>query len=189
MVEETQVKLIIFSALLSALHDIMGKDGKNSILRFAGLSEYIDKEISPSVDDSIPFDVVKRLIDAMQSLLGHGTNAILYESGRKFAVYLSPFGYSLEEVIHKLEKWFGGKWQLVKAGAENSTVVKIENNPICRGCHSDKPYCHIVSGTLARIREEATGEKSFAKEIRCIAMGHDACQFVIKPYNMKGKRG
>ncbi|MHC1590973.1 MAG: V4R domain-containing protein [Candidatus Helarchaeales archaeon] len=180
MSEERKVKLIVLSAMLSALHDIMGKDGKNSILRFAGLPEYIDKDVPPSLDESVSFIILKKLIDAMHSLLGHGTNAILYESGRKFAVYLSPFGYSLEEVIKKLEDWLGGHWTLIKGKTEDSMLVKIRDNPICKDLHSESPYCHIISGALARIQEESTGMKTIAKEIRCKAMGHENCEFLIK---------
>ena len=46
---------------------------------------------------------------------------------------------------------------------------------------SKTPVCHIISGTLARIKEEATGEKYHVKEIKCIAKGDKSCDFVIKP--------
>lgn len=188
MAEKNEVRIIILSAMLSAVYDIMGKDGKNSILRFAGLDDYIDREVNPSVEESIPFDIFKKFIDSMQSLLGHGTNAILFESGRKFAVYLSPFGYSLEEVVKKLQEWLGGRWEVQKGTDENTTLVRVRDNPICRDVESTSPYCHIISGALSRIREEATGEKSLAEEIHCIAMGHETCDFVIGSLDSAKKR-
>ena len=118
----------------------------------------------------------------MNSLLGHGTNAILFESGRKFALYLSPFGISLEEIIKKLEDWLGGKWSLKKDPKDPDKVtVIIKNNPICQGITSQAPICHIISGTLSRIKEESTGEKFHVKEVKCMAKGDNHCEFVIKP--------
>jgi len=177
-----EVKMIVFSALLTALTDIMGEDGKKSILRFAGLSQFINQEVSPSIDESVSFDTFKALLNSMNNLLGHGTNAILFESGRKFALYLSPFGISLEGIIKKLEKWIGGEWKIWKDPKDpNILIVKIKNNPICQGITSDAPVCHIISGTLARIQEEATGEKFYVREIKCSAKGDDTCDFIIKP--------
>ncbi len=175
--------MVVFSALLTALTDIMGEDGKKSILRFAGLSEYIQRETPlPSIDESVPFETFKALLTSMNSLLGHGTNAILFESGRKFALYLSPFGISLENIIKKLEDWLGGDWSLQKDPKHPETVkVIIKNNPICQGITSKNPVCHIISGTLSRIKEESTGEKFHVKEVNCAAKGDDSCIFIIKP--------
>jgi len=177
-----KVRMVVFSALLTALTDIMGEDGKKSILRFAGLSQFINKDIPPSLDESVSFDAFRCLLDSMLNLLGHGTNAILYESGRKFALYLTPFGISLEDILKKLEKWIGGEWATWKDPKDpNVSIVKIKNNPICQGITSKTPVCHIISGTLARIKEEATGEKFYVREIKCAAKGDDTCEFVIKP--------
>jgi len=151
-VANDRVRLVVFSALLTALNDIMGKDGKNSVLKFAGLSKYLDKEVPPSTEDEIPYEELGALLNSMNELLGHGTNAILFESGRKFAVYLSPFGYSLEEVIKKLEKWLGGKWKIEIIGKDTERVT-IEDCPVCRGLHdAETPFCTIISGTLSRIK-------------------------------------
>ena len=177
-----KVKKIVFSALLTALQDIMGEDGKKSVLRFAGLDEFINKEVPPSLDESISFETFKALLQSMHNLLGHGTNAILYESGRKFALYLSPFGISLEDIIKKLAVWLGGDWEIQKVPDDPAqSILKIKNCPICQGITSSNPVCHIISGTISRIKEEATGIKYFVKEIACIATGDDSCDFLIKP--------
>ncbi len=176
------VRKVVFSALLTALTDIMGEDGKKSILRFAGLSRYINEEVQPSLSESISFEDFSALLKSMNSLLGHGTHAILYESGRKFALYLSPFGISLEDIIKKLEEWIGGEWSFYKDPNDPDIIhIKIKNNPISKDITANNPVCHIISGTLARFKEEATGEKFHVKEIKCIAMGDEACEFIIKP--------
>jgi len=179
-VANDNVRLVVFSALLTALTDIMGKDGKNSVLRFAGLSEYLDKDVPPSTEDEIPYEKLGSLLKSMNELLGHGTNAILFESGRKFAVYLSPFGYSLAEVIKKLERWLGGKWTIEDMGKDIEKVT-IEDCPVCRGLeNADTAFCTIISGTLSRIKEESTGESYDVEEIQCSAMGHKNCEYIVK---------
>lgn len=171
--------MIVFSALLTALHEIMGRDGKNSVLRFAGLDEYVNQEIpAPSIEQVVSFGTFKALIISMQDLLGHGTDAILYESGRKFAIYLTPFGYSLQEVVEKLSSWIGGIWSVIQDNKDS--VVEIKNNPVCKGIISEKPACHVIAGALAKIKEESTGARYFVKEVTCESKGDDHCEFHIK---------
>ena len=180
LVAQKNVRLVVFSALLTALTDIMGKDGKNSVLRFAGLSEYLDKDVPPSTEEELEYGKLQSLLKSMNELLGHGTNAILFESGRKLAVYLSPFGYSLAEVIKKLEKWLGGKWTIenISDGVEK---VTIQDCPVCRGLsNAETAFCTIISGTLSRIKEESTGETYEVEEVKCSAMGHENCEYIVK---------
>ncbi|MHA1785055.1 MAG: V4R domain-containing protein [Candidatus Helarchaeota archaeon] len=185
---DEQVRLVVFSALLTALTDIMGRDGKNSVLKFAGLNEYINKNVPPSTDpkESIPYETFGALLKSMYELLGHGTNAILFESGRKFAVYLSPFGYSLKDVIKKLEKWLGGKWEL-KSHKKDEEIVRISDCPICRDLESKEASCIVIAGTLSRIKEESTGEKYDVKETKCHAKGEECCEFIIKRISEEDK--
>lgn len=176
--EPKEIRMIVFSALLTALHEVMGRDGKNSVLRFAGLEEYIPEIPAPSLEKFVSFETFKLLINSMNDLLGHGTDAILYESGRKFAIYLTPFGYSLSEVVDKLAIWIGGQWTVIKDNEES--IVRIKNNPVCKGIVSERPTCHVISGALAKIKEESTGARYFVKEVTCESKGDNHCEFLIK---------
>ncbi len=177
--EPKEIRLIVFSALLTALHEVMGRDGKNSVLRFAGLEQYINQDVPPSIDESVSFETFKCLINSMNDLLGHGTDAILYESGRKFAIYLTPFGYSLKDVAEKLAIWVGGTWSV--QFAEGKTIVRIVNNPIVKSLAlpKERPSCHVISGALAKIQEESTGEIYCVVETKCEAVGDPYCEFEV----------
>jgi predicted hydrocarbon binding protein len=177
MGEPKEIRMIVFSALLTALNEVMGRDGKNSVLRFAGLEEYINQEIPPSIEESISFKTFRALIDSMNDLLGHGTDAILYESGRKFAIYLTPFGFSLKDVSEKLSNWIGGTWTVLKDNEKG--IVQIRNNPVCKGIVSERPVCHVISGALGKIKEESTGKQYFVKEMLCESKGDPCCEFHI----------
>lgn len=175
------IRMIVFSALLTALNELMGRDGKNSVLRYAGLEEYINQEVPPSVDESVSFDTFSALLSSMQELLGHGTHAILYESGRKFALYLTPFGYSLTDAVSKLANWLGGNVIINVEKDDDEGIVQIKNNPFCliKEMVSKSPSCHLISGALAKIKEESTGHNYFVKEMLCESKGDSHCEFHI----------
>ncbi|MHA1267666.1 MAG: V4R domain-containing protein [Candidatus Helarchaeota archaeon] len=176
--EPKEIRMIVFSALLTALHEVMGRDGKNSVLRFAGLDNFLQEIPPPSIKEVVPYNTFKLLLNSMNDLLGHGTDAILYESGRKFAIYLTPFGYSLKEVVEKLSNWMGGTWSVEKDNEEG--VVRIVNNPFAKGLISNRPSCHVISGALAKIKEESTGDRYMVIETYCESKGDPYCEFIIK---------
>lgn len=175
------IRANVFYALLTSLNDIMGQDGKNSVLRYAKLDEYIDicAPHNISEDETIPYKTFHALLNSMFTLLGFGTSAILYEAGRKWLIYLSPFGLSLKEMIKKLEMWMGGEWELEIR--DDLEIIRIHHCPICHNFKStsEKPICHIISGVLSKIKESGTGEKYQVVETKCIAIGDKVCEFKI----------
>lgn len=194
LTDENEVKIIranVFYALLTALNDIMGQDGKNSVLRYAKLDTYIEicAPQNISEEDTIPYSVFHSLLNSMFTLLGFGTSAILYEAGRKWLIYLSPFGLQLKDMIQKLEEWMGGKWSYEKK--DDFEIIRILNCPVCLHFESTtgKPFCHIISGALSRIKESETGDKYDVVEEKCIALGDEFCEFKItKKYEINFKK-
>ena len=184
-VKKNAIKANVFYALLTALNDIMGQDGKNSILRYAGLEEYITiyRTDNHEENETIPYSTFHSLLNSMYTLLGFGTSAILHEAGRKWLIYLSPFGLSLNKMIKKLEDWIGGKWELhIKDDIE---FVRVYDSPICYNFESitKKPFCFIICGIICRIKESETGEQFDVKEDKCITIGDKYCQFRITKKN------
>ncbi|MHA1371120.1 MAG: hypothetical protein ACTSRA_15570 [Promethearchaeota archaeon] len=124
------VKQVVMSALLEALIEIIGPDGKDSIVRFAGLDEkYLGRNIRPSLMSTLPIDDLIKLSQAMSRLLGWGTKAILRETGRTFAKILTPYGYSLETIRKKLKKWIEGDWELEIKKKREFIKITIINDP------------------------------------------------------------
>lgn len=139
------VRQIVISALLQALSDLLGMDGKDSIVKFAGLGDkYLSKNLRPSLVKSLPKSDLVDLSKAMVRLLSWGSKAILLEAGRNFAKYLTPFGYSLETIAEKLKKWIEGDWEIQIGRKEDSLEIKIINDPF----HTKKPEsgCAIWTG-------------------------------------------
>ncbi|NMC05732.1 MAG: hypothetical protein GYA24_10995 [Candidatus Lokiarchaeota archaeon] len=123
-----KVKQVVFSALLEALNEIIGPDGKMSVIRFAGLSNKYTT-VRPSLVNSLPRSDMIKLTTAMSRLLGFGSKALLRETGRKFAVYLSPYGYSIEALVDKLTKWIEGDWSITIKKDKDTFKFTIKNDP------------------------------------------------------------
>jgi predicted hydrocarbon binding protein len=140
--EKQEVKQVIFSALFDALDEIVGEDGRESILSYAGLKSYSNVR-RPSLLASFPRQDLIKLSNAMSRLLGFGTKAILKETGRKFAIYLAPYGYSLETLIEKLKSWIDGDWD-IKLSREPDGDIKFEihNDPF----EASIPGCYVWAG-------------------------------------------
>ncbi len=124
-----KVKQVVFSALLEALNEIIGQDGKMSVLRFAGLgTKYA--QVRPSLLTSLPKSDLIRLTTAMNRLLGFGSKALLRETGRKFAIFLHPYGYSLEVLVEKMKKWIDGTWDIAIKKEKDSIKITVNNDPL-----------------------------------------------------------
>ncbi len=138
------MKQIVFSALLEALSEIIGPDGKESIIHFAGLDKYSKKYLRPSLVNALPMNDLIKLSNSMNRLLGWGSKAILKETGRKFAIYLTPYGYSLDIIVEKLKKWIDGDWDISieTAGKEGEFKVTIKNDPF----QANTPGSYIWTG-------------------------------------------
>jgi PAS domain S-box-containing protein len=56
--------------------------------------------------------------------------------------------------------------------------------------HSESPVCHYSSGVLLSFMENVSGKKNLLSvETKCIANGHDECEFVIGTLSALRKRG
>lgn len=108
----------VINALLEALHDVLDKDGKLSVIRFSGL-QYSDERL-PSNGYS-QYSDFKKLINAMNILMQFSTTA-QFEIGRKFSFYLHPFGTKIEQFIDMLEEFINDD---ISISIENSKPVHI----------------------------------------------------------------
>ena len=64
--------------------------------------------------------------------------------------------------------------------AEDVWEVKVKNCFICEDIKSNKPECHIVSGTISGVLPIIFKERFLCDEVKCKAMGHPACVFMIR---------
>ncbi|MHA1821466.1 MAG: hypothetical protein ACTSU2_01820 [Promethearchaeota archaeon] len=125
-----QVKNQIVKALLEAIFDVLDFDGKRSIIEFARL-DYLKDELP--TNGGIPYTDFLKLVEAMNILLAY-SNKVMYEIGRKFAFYFSPFGTHLVEFVELVQKNLLNNMQIeINYPSKNKIEIKIYSCPFCRG--------------------------------------------------------
>jgi hypothetical protein len=99
---EKKVQNTIINALLEAFNEILDYDGKRSILSYAQLEHWMNGKLPPSETSSLKD--FEKLIKAMRTLLQYSQD-ILFEIGRKFSIYLDPFGTSFKDFIEMINRY------------------------------------------------------------------------------------
>ncbi|NHI91613.1 MAG: hypothetical protein EAX96_03850 [Candidatus Lokiarchaeota archaeon] len=185
MEEKRKISGTLFSAMLFALDAFMGKDGVISILRFANLDseEFLDLyNANYPANKSVPYDHFARFMNALNNILGHGTDGeIIYHYGKEYlGIKLIPYISSgFEALIASLESWLGGSWHILK-NSDDNYIIKIKNSPLIysKGLHSCT--CYMIGGIFSCAMEQLTGEKYVTKEMKCMSKGDESCLFEIK---------
>lgn len=165
--------------MVSALDDFMGIDGLNSILKFAQLDEFIEKK--PSRIDSISLKKFQAFIDSMMTIMGYGTDKILFHYGKYYlALKFVPYMTELSSFIQNFQEWMGGTW-IIEKDELNEKIIKIQNSPFSLN-YPKKSFttCHIIRGIFEIVMEQLTGEKYICEEIKCSTSGGQCCEFLIK---------
>ncbi|MHA1729893.1 MAG: hypothetical protein ACTSWY_14360 [Promethearchaeota archaeon] len=133
----------IVNALLHAIQDVMGFDGKLSIIRFAGVEHL--KEQLPSHGD-LSIEEFQKLVDSLNYLLLYSKQC-MYEIGRKFSFYLSPYGLPIYDFIALLKK-------SMKSTKIEMKITSKEINIKIYDC----PFCLTMKSFLSKDKEFFTCE-------------------------------
>ena len=112
----------VINALLEAILDILDKDGKRSILKFAGREDLLTEKLPPGTSSREEFI---KILEAMRVLLEFSSQ-ILFEIGRKFSVYLDPFGSSIKDFIIILNKSFISPQFHIKFASDRELDISIQ---------------------------------------------------------------
>ena len=200
--------LVIVNALmrqaLIAIEEVMGKNGLNTVLRTANLSQYIDNlppdDLSPAVKSSD----YARLNAAIEEFYGRGGRGILRRVGKASFQYgvkeqtalMGLAGAALKLLPRKQQIRFvlnGMANALKKSNAQVQVEVEDAGGTIafvartcsvCYGRRSDKPICHLYAGSVSEAVQWATGQPYDIQETHCLAKGDPYCRFeVIEPEN------
>ena len=74
---------------------------------------------------------------------------------------------------------FGLSCEIMKISGE-LWRMKVKDCFVCKDVKSNRPECHIVSGTISGALSIIFKQKFICEEIECKAMGHPACVFMIR---------
>jgi predicted hydrocarbon binding protein len=187
---------------VDAFEQVMGKNGLNAILNLAHLSHLIDNYPPHNLDKAFEFAEYSSLNLALEEMYGpRGGRGLALRAGRAlFADALRHFGalagvgdlaFKVLPLPAKLRIGLPAMAKIFSQVSDQHTTVKEEANeiiytihrcPVCWGrSGSDKPVCFIAVGLLQESLKWVSGGSEFrVNESKCIAMGDEACEFVIQ---------
>lgn len=188
--------------MLEALEDVMGKNGLNAILNLANLGDLIENFPSDNLNKEFDFSDISATNLALEEMYGpRGGRGLALRAGRAtFDDALKDFGalagagdlafkvLPLEAKLHigvpAMAKIFSQMSDQISTveSREHDFIYTIHRCPVCWGrSNEDKPVCFVATGLLqAGLRWVSGGKEFRVNESKCVAMGHDVCEFVIQ---------
>ena len=144
------VKNRVITALLQSYLDNLDYDGMKSILREAELIELKDmRDVDP--EGTIDYFSFKKLIAAQNCLL-YDSSELLYEIGRKFAIYLFPYGKNFKEIIKEINELIDTDWKVsIIETKDDYVIVKVDK---CVFCSEIGVSCYLFKGFLVNSLEK-----------------------------------
>ncbi len=142
------------------------------------------KKTRNELDDYVHIGVLQAVIIAMQSV-SPGMETLLLMSGKKAGKMMSiGSSSSLSEALEKAEK----KFRELRIGIiesenikEDEVVVKVRECMMCSNlANVGRPLCYIVGGILSGFIENEIKTGVQVYENKCVTMGYDYCEFIIK---------
>jgi len=187
---------------LSALEEVMGKNGLNAILNMAHLSDLIDNYPPPNLERQFDFSDYSMINIALEEMYGpRGGRGLALRAGRAtFADALRNFGamagvsdmaFKVLPLSQKLRLGVPSMAKIFSTVSDQHSTVEdhghemhyiIHRCPVCWGRQGeDRPVCFISTGLIQESLKWVSGGHEFrVNESECIAMGHDVCRFVIQ---------
>jgi predicted hydrocarbon binding protein len=188
---------------IKALEEVMGKNGLNAILNLAHLPHLIDKYPPDNLERQFNFADFSAINLALEEMYGpRGGRGLALRAGRAtFSDALKNFGalagagdlaFKVLPLQAKMRIGIPAMARIFSQISDQlSTVEEHENEfiytihrcPVCWGRNgtSDKPVCFIAVGLLQEGLKWVSGGNEFrVNESKCVATGHDMCEFIIQ---------
>jgi predicted hydrocarbon binding protein len=185
---------------LTALEEVMGKNGLNAILNLAGLTHLLVDLPPNNLERGFDFADFSSLNGALEEMYGprggrglaqRAGRAVFKEGLRNFgalagagdlAFKILPLSTKLRIGIPAMAKIFSTTSDQLSTVQEKDDhfLYTIHRCPVCYGRQTDKPCCHIATGLLQEGLRWVSGGREFkVVEVACIANGEKTCDFVI----------
>jgi predicted hydrocarbon binding protein len=186
---------------LRSLDEVMGKNGLLTILNIAGLSKYGDSYPPDNLQREVDFSEISAIGQALETMYGpRGGRGLALKEGRAtFPDTLRQFGAlvgvadltsSVLPLQAKLRIGLTAFAQIFAQLSDQRTTVEergsdfiwtIYKCPYCWGRRAEQqPVCYTAIGFLEESLRWISGVREFrVQETACIAMGDQACVFLI----------
>jgi bacteriochlorophyll 4-vinyl reductase len=196
MSEGRMIEVARLRGLLDGIAAVAGEKSRGMALRHVGLEQYIDNPPEMSETELVPAEHYMALVQALSAVFGKGSKALLIYAGEETFRHATE---GMPKLFGPLMKFMPGGlkrqavFKMVSAQSAQTTGVPLTlefdkdkitlGDPVCcscRGRESDEPVCHFESGVLLAAAEFATGKKHKVTEVKCKAMGDEACVWIIE---------
>ncbi|MBN1881723.1 MAG: 4-vinyl reductase [Deltaproteobacteria bacterium] len=205
MSQKDSLTHLAYRSLLDSLEDILGENGKNSVLRFAKLDDMITSPPDYDTEKRVEYESVTKLYIGVRDIIGNsGYEAIMFRAGMfmikmvvehseairnliaakmdsveklkiAYTAYITNAGYDPEEVLESIPD-------------KNQFLI---HRPDCTECEElikdekkrkefTKPSCAFMTGVMKGVGECFKKEiQSEVQETKCRFVGDDECVFTI----------
>lgn len=185
---------------LTALEDVMGKNGVSAILNLAGLDDWIDNYPPENLEREIDFADFSAINGALEDMYGPrgGRGLARRAAWSTFDSALRNFGalagvsdldFKVLPLTKKLKiglpamaRVFSqiSDQQSTVAEEEDSFIYTIHRCPVCWGRQSSSPVCYAAVGLIEESLRWVSGGQNFrVEEMKCFATGNESCEFQI----------
>jgi hypothetical protein len=175
---------------LTALEEVMGKNGLNAILRLAKLERFIDNFPPDNLNKEFDFVYIAALHSALEEMYGpRGGRGLMQRAGRALfanglrnfgalagagdlAFKVLPLGTKIKIAVPAIAKVFNATTDQVSNTQEfdDHYIYTLERCSMCWGRAADKPVCHTAVGIIQEAMKWMSGGREFKIEmLDCIA--------------------
>jgi predicted hydrocarbon binding protein len=193
--EKVYVSEIAVRTTIDSFEDILGINGKNSILTYAGLDRYITDPPGYGEERTLDSTIPARFHTAAHDILGsNGSRALFHRAGRRLisvGIENSPTATAFVEKIRDDSEVYLKAvldficYQAAQTGASctqhpDRFEVNLPRCDVCVGLHEKEPYCHFWKGMLEEVVSHDPRFRYTVRETKCKAMGDESCVFYIE---------
>jgi len=177
---------------LTALEEVLGRNGINAILHLADLDEFIGNYPADNLDKQFDFVYISSLHEALELIYGaRGGRGLELRAGRALfsgglrnfgalsgagdlAFKVLPLSTKLKVGVPAIAKVFTTITDQISNSSEKEDhyVYTLERCSMCWNRTSDKPVCHTAVGIIQEALKWLSGGREFKIEMKsCMACG------------------
>jgi hypothetical protein len=205
MTTNSSLTHLAYRSCIDAIEDVLGQNGKNSVLRYAGLDALIESPVDYDSEARVPYEYVTKLFLAVRDVLGNrGYDAVMYRGGtfavKKIVEHSQPLQGLISMDLDGVEKLkLGYKAYVMNAGYDPEKTLEfypdskqiLSHRPDCTECDAvlkngkkdeefSRPSCAFIKGLLKGVGDCFEKQVSVSVvEEKCRLTGAEQCQYRI----------
>jgi len=194
MKKKDEATSLALRVVIDSYEDILGTGGRNSVLNFAGLSEFIDSLPNYSEEDMVPQKNIDDIIRASFEVIGEsGTKAIIVRAGRSTMKHIVDKSEAARMLSESQDITPADKMKILLnlyaqhinrppdfEFTDDGAVFHNSACTLCDGVETEKPYCNYISGVFEGMGMFVVGFDNIrCEETVCKASGGDECRHEI----------